>query len=93
MDAVMFSSPSTVDTFLSLFPDLAARLTGGQEMIAIGDSTAKRLREHGLEPAGIAALPTPEGLADAWEAAVAASRHANSTLAASARPASTDPAT
>jgi len=98
MDAVMFSSPSTVDKFLALFPDLAARLTGGQELIAIGDSTAKRLREHGLEPTGIAALPTPEGLADAWESAVAASRHANSTLAASsraasARPASTDPAT
>ncbi|RAX50040.1 hypothetical protein DQ353_05875 [Arthrobacter sp. AQ5-05] len=88
IDAVMFSSPSIVDKFLALLPDPAAHPTGGQALIAIGDSTAARLREHGMEPAGIAALPTPEGLADAWEAAVATSRHPASTLAAS-----TDPAT
>ncbi|PQZ95944.1 hypothetical protein CQ018_01220 [Arthrobacter sp. MYb227] len=71
-DAIMFSSPSTVDKFLALLPDLATRLSRDQKLIAIGDSTAARLRKHGLEPHGIAALPTPEGLADAWAVALAA---------------------
>ncbi len=93
LDAIMFSSPSTVETLLALVPDLAARLTGGQALIAIGDSTAKRLRGHGLEPAGVAALPTPGGLADAWESAVAASTHAGSARDSSTHAASTDPAT
>ncbi|MFI8412468.1 uroporphyrinogen-III synthase [Paeniglutamicibacter gangotriensis] len=72
IDAVMFSSPSTVDTFLALLPDPATFRSGDQALIAIGDSTAARLRKHGLEPAGIAALPTPEGLATAWEGAIGA---------------------
>lgn len=72
LDAIMFSSPSTVDRFLTLLPDLAARLGRDQELIAIGDSTAARLREHGLAPTGIAVLPTPEGLVDAWEMSLAA---------------------
>lgn len=72
LDAIMYSSPSTVDKFLTLFPDLATALSPGQELIAIGDSTAARMREHGLKPTGIAALPTPQGLAEAWEAALAA---------------------
>lgn len=75
LDCFMFSSPSTVDTFLSVLPDLATRLTGGQELIAIGDSTAARMRERGLTPTGIATLPTPHGLAKAWEAAIAATAH------------------
>ena len=78
IDAVMFSSPSTVDTFLALLPDPAAFPSGDQALIAIGDSTAKRLRKHSLVPAGIAALPTPEGLADAWEFAVGQSATATS---------------
>ncbi|MFL4474671.1 uroporphyrinogen-III synthase [Paeniglutamicibacter sp. MACA_103] len=86
-EAIMFSSPSTVDKLLALVPGLATRPGRGQELIAIGDSTAKRLREHGLEPAGVAALPTPEGLADAWESAVAASTHAASSDAAPIDPA------
>lgn len=80
IDAVMFSSPSTVDTFLALLAEPSALLAGGQTLLAIGDSTAARLREHGLEPAGIAALPTPEGLATAWEGALGA----NSTAHAAA---------
>lgn len=81
IDAIMFSSPSTVDTFLRVLPGVPGLLSRGQELIAIGDSTAARMREHGLTPTGIATLPTPQGLADAWEAALAAtdSAHPNST--------------
>lgn len=63
LDAVFFTSPSTVDQFLSLVPAPGANLA----LVAIGDSTAARLRAHGLEPTATAGFPTPEGLIDAWE--------------------------
>lgn len=63
LDAVFLTSPSTVDQFLSLVPAPGANLA----LVAIGDSTAARLRAHGLEPTATAGFPTPEGLIDAWE--------------------------
>ncbi|MBV1779579.1 uroporphyrinogen-III synthase [Paeniglutamicibacter sp. ABSL32-1] len=63
LDAVFFPSPSTVDQFLNLVPAPAAHLA----LVAIGDSTAARLRARGIEPTATAAFPTPEGLIGAWE--------------------------
>lgn len=69
IDAVFFTSPSTVDRFLAVAPAPDAAL----DLIAIGDSTAARLRERGFTPAAVADLPTPAGMIAAWEAALAAS--------------------
>lgn len=63
IDAVFFTSPSTVEAFLALVPEPEPRIA----LVAIGDSTAARLRTAGLRPAGIAAFPTPDGLVAAWE--------------------------
>ena len=70
IDAVFFTSPSTVDRFLDLVPDPAGTVLP----VAIGDSTAARLRERGLETAAVATKPTPGGMVAAWEAVLAASR-------------------
>ncbi|MGL3805026.1 uroporphyrinogen-III synthase [Paeniglutamicibacter sp. R2-26] len=70
IDAVFFTSPSTVDRFLEAVPAPGAV----PDLIAIGDSTATRLRERGFVPAAVAAMPTPAGMVAAWEAALAASR-------------------
>ncbi len=72
IDAVFFSSPSTVERYLAVAPFPPA--DAGPALIAIGDSTAARLREHGLKPTAIAALPTPAGMVDAWESALVDSR-------------------
>ncbi|WP_411734187.1 uroporphyrinogen-III synthase [Paeniglutamicibacter sp.] len=71
LDAVFFTSPSTVDQFLSLVPAPAADLA----LVAIGDSTAARLRARGLEPAATALFPTPAGLIDAWEQSLRTATH------------------
>ncbi len=63
IDAVFFSSPSTVDRFLDHVPEPRPAL----EFIAIGESTAARLRERGLDPTAVATMPTPEGMIAAWE--------------------------
>jgi uroporphyrinogen-III synthase len=68
VQAVLFTSPSIVRRYLRLVPHPAP----GLQAIAIGNSTAAALREHGWEPAGTAALPTPAGMADAWASALAA---------------------
>ncbi|MFF5791441.1 uroporphyrinogen-III synthase [Paeniglutamicibacter sp. NPDC012692] len=70
IDAVFFTSPSTVDRFLAVAPAPGA----APDLVAIGDSTAARLRERGFVPAAVAAMPTPAGMIAAWEAALAASR-------------------
>ncbi|MFJ6418300.1 uroporphyrinogen-III synthase [Paeniglutamicibacter sp. NPDC091659] len=70
IDAVFFTSPSAVDRFLAVVPDPGA----APALVAIGDSTAARLRERGLTPAAVADMPTPEGMIAAWEAVLAASR-------------------
>ena len=67
IDAVFFTSPSTVDRFLDLVPEPA----GSFLPVAIGDSTAARLRERGLETAAVATRPTPECMLAAWEAVLA----------------------
>ncbi|MGP5073202.1 uroporphyrinogen-III synthase [Arthrobacter rhombi] len=66
VDAVLFTSPSIVRRYLALVGTPPKTVAA----IAIGDSTAEELRHHGWEPDGIAATPTPAGLADAWESAV-----------------------
>ncbi|GAA4370382.1 uroporphyrinogen-III synthase [Paeniglutamicibacter cryotolerans] len=71
VDAVLFTSPSIVRRFLELVPVPAPGLLA----IAIGRSTAGELRERGWPAAATAAYPTPEGLADAWEAAHATARN------------------
>ena len=71
LDAVFFPSPSTVDRFLDRVPAPAAHLA----LVAIGDSTAARLRARGLEPTATAAFPTPEGLIDAWEQSLRGAPH------------------
>ncbi|WP_372697959.1 uroporphyrinogen-III synthase [Arthrobacter sp. JSM 101049] len=70
VQAVLLTSPSIVRRYLALAGDTPAGIDG----IAIGDSTAAEMRRHGWEPAAVAVLPTPAGLADAWEHAV---RHAS----------------
>lgn len=66
IDVVLFTSPSIVRRYLALAgsppPDLMA--------VAIGDPTATELRSNGWEPAAIAAVPSPAGLADAWQRAL-----------------------
>lgn len=65
VEAVLFTSPSIVRRYLALAgpaPHLPA--------IAIGDSTAAALRNHGWEPAATATEASPAGLANAWEHAL-----------------------
>lgn len=71
LHAVFFSSPSTVDAFLAAVPEPAADIA----LIAIGDSTAARLRAAGLLPTAVAGFPTPEGLVAAWEHSRRAAPH------------------
>ncbi|MET0873142.1 MAG: uroporphyrinogen-III synthase [Paeniglutamicibacter terrestris] len=71
LDAVFFTSPSTVENFLALIPAPPAHLA----LVAIGDSTAARLRARGLEPAATALFPTPDGLINAWEQSLRAALH------------------
>ncbi len=72
LHAVFFSSPSTVDAFLAAVAEPAADL----ELVAIGDSTAARLRTAGHPPTAIARFPTPEGMVSAWEDSRRAAPHA-----------------
>lgn len=66
IDVVLFTSPSIVRRYLAL----AGPPPPGLMAIAIGDPTATELRGHGWEPAATATMPTPAGLADAWERAL-----------------------
>lgn len=71
VQAVLFTSPSIARRFLELVPVPAPGLLA----IAIGHSTARELSALGFPAAATAAYPTPEGLADAWEAALNAARN------------------
>jgi uroporphyrinogen-III synthase len=67
IDAVFLSSPSIARRFAVLAPTPPATAA----LVAIGRSTAAELHRRGLPPAATASLPTPAGLADAWEIALA----------------------
>lgn len=71
VEAVLFTSPSIVRRFMELVPVPAPGLLP----IAIGHATAKQLDSCGWPAAATASYPTPEGLADAWEAAHTAAQH------------------
>ena len=68
IDAVLLSSPSIARRFAALAPAPPAAVA----LLAIGRSTAAELQRLGLPPAATVSLPTPAGLADAWETALAA---------------------
>ena len=68
IDAVFLSSPSIARRFAALAPAPPASVA----LVAIGRSTATELHRLGLPLAATAPLPTPAGLADAWETALAA---------------------
>ncbi len=66
IDAITFTSSSTVDNFLSLLTkDEIKGFLSGIPMACIGPVTAKTLKSHGLEAAIIPEDYTVEGLADA----------------------------
>ncbi|MEX2283522.1 MAG: uroporphyrinogen-III synthase [Gemmatimonadota bacterium] len=61
IDAITFTSPSTV----SYFVDAVGRLPARVVLSAIGPVTAARIREHGLVPAIVASEHTMSGLVEA----------------------------
>lgn len=71
-DAIVFASPSAVESFLhqaaSLRPDPGARQP---KAVAIGATTADALRKAGIPLAGTAAAPTAKAIRDAVVAALA----------------------
>lgn len=71
---VVVTSPSTARRFVR-----DCLVPGAALLTAIGDPTAQQLRELGQAPASTAASPTPGGIADAVEAALAAHQISSST--------------
>ncbi|WP_312181594.1 uroporphyrinogen-III synthase, partial [Arthrobacter sp.] len=67
--AVVVTSPSTARRFVR-----DALVPGAAVTVAIGEPTARQLRELGHPPGATASEPTPAGIADAVEAAQAAHR-------------------
>jgi uroporphyrinogen-III synthase len=71
-DAIVFASPSAVESFLhqaaSLRPDAGARQP---KAVAIGATTADALRKAGIPLAGTASAPTAKAIRDAVVAALA----------------------
>lgn len=62
VDAVWLASPSSVQGFLNRFELDEAN---GAKLVAIGPSTARAMREHGLAVHAVAARPSFEGLLEA----------------------------
>ena len=71
--AVVVTSPSTARRFVR-----DALVPGTAVLVSIGDPTAHQLRALGHPPAATASAPTPAGIADAVEAALAAHRISHS---------------
>lgn len=71
--AVVATSPSTARRFVR-----DALVPGAAVLAAIGDPTAHQLRSLGHPPEATASAPTPAGIADAVEAALAAHRISHS---------------
>ena len=70
--AVVVTSPSTARRFVR-----DALVPGAAVLAAIGEPTAAQLRKLGQPPQATAAEPTPAGITDAVEAALAAHRISN----------------
>ncbi len=65
VDAVTFTSSSTVDHLVALLPpEASAHALAGAKLLSIGPITSERLRWHGLTPAGEAAVHDVQGLID-----------------------------
>ena len=63
VDAVTFTSSSTVENLLALLPaGSPKRVLAGSRLISIGPVTTATLRRHGLEPASEAAAHDVEGV-------------------------------
>ena len=71
VDAVVFTSPSTVRRVAEIFPELVGKdHPGGFSAVMIGASTAREAVKFGLLSGTVAAEPTPVGIADAIAAAM-----------------------
>lgn len=66
LEAAVFTSGSTVEGFFRLADD-PRRALATIPAVAIGPSTARALTEAGIEPAVVAAEPTPAAIVDALE--------------------------
>jgi len=64
LDALTFTSPSTVTAFCALLTESAHRAAGEAWIVAIGSVTEKALREHDLIPDVVASTPEPQSLVE-----------------------------
>ncbi len=71
LDALTFSSPSTVDHFLAGLDDASREAAGRVMIAAIGRTTARHLDRVGLPATVVAARPDAESMAEALVAASA----------------------
>lgn len=69
-DAAVFGSPSSFSHLFAACGDAATRSFDPIALVAIGATTAESIREHGYDVAAVAAEPTPEGIAEAVDAAL-----------------------
>lgn len=65
VDDLVFASPSALEALMEGAGDEFRRTLSGVRCWALGGTTAKALRAHGMEPAGVAARPTAEALVEA----------------------------
>ena len=71
LDAIVFASPSAVESFLAITGEAGARFlsTGnrpdGVSIVSIGATTSRSLSDRGFAAHAEATSPSPEGLADA----------------------------
>ncbi len=63
LDALTFTSPSTVDHFFSCLADESREAAGRCIIAAIGETTARRLEHHGYTPDFVPARPDVKELA------------------------------
>lgn len=66
LDAAIFTSGSTVEGFFRLAPD-PVRALATIPAVAIGPPTARALAEAGVDPAAVAAEPSPAAIVDALD--------------------------
>lgn len=69
-DAAVFGSPSAFFHLFAACGERAIARFACFALVAIGETTAAAIRDHGCEVAAVAREPTAEGLAEAVEAAI-----------------------